>query len=167
MGSGASSCCSSYSGAPCFLPPPKTVFAPALPWGWAAVFSGFHKLVLLPPHSDPLPVRPPTLSVHAGSVWTSFDAKDSPRLIFRSVPFLSVPRQGSFISHFTIFTAQGILLTLVFKSLRHRSWSLRIHLRAAPWSHLGSGRSRFPICWGVPYSPDSEVLPLQAAMSPF
>lgn len=81
----------------------KTSFVPALPWGWAAVFSGFHKLELLPPHSDPLPVTPPPLSFHAGSVWTSFYAKDSPRLIFRMCLFSQSPDRAP-SSHTSLFS---------------------------------------------------------------
>lgn len=125
VGSRASSCCGSYSMTFLFLPlqrPP--LFLPST-WRFAAVFSGFHILVLRAPHSDPLFLWPRPSSLH-------ISAKGSLYLIFRSVPFLLVLRQASFVTHFSMFLAHRMLLTLVSKSLRHKSWNLRVCLRVAP-----------------------------------
>lgn len=93
--------CSPYPVAPCLFPLQRLpLFLPS-PWGFAAIFSGFHKLVLLPPHSDPLFLWPHPCSHSMMKVSVHLSKpKIPPYLIFRSVLFLSVLRQGSFVTHF-------------------------------------------------------------------
>lgn len=125
--------CSPYPVNSCLFPFQRLpLFLPS-PWGFAAIFSGFHKLVLLPPHSDPLFLWPHPCSHSVVKVPVHLSKPKVPLyLIFRSVLFLSVLRQGSFVTHFSISIVRGMLLTLGSEFLRHRSWNLSICLGVAP-----------------------------------